>query len=74
MLWMVRQSYRMKPMEDQVELDQCRWSTLLYLSSMLAAAGHIACCVRPSREVQIPNNSAFPNMKIKESLKMRVFL
>ena len=43
-----------------------------HLSSMLAAAGHIACCVRPSREVQIPPNRRFPIWRLR-SLKKCMF-
>ena len=31
-----------------------------YFSSMPAEAGHIACCVRPCRDVRIPKNLCFP--------------
>ena len=36
-----------------------------YFSSMPAAAGHIACCVRPCREVRIPKNLCFPMWKLR---------
>ena len=35
-----------------------------YFSSMPAAARHIACCVRPCREVRIPKNLCFPMWKL----------
>ena len=36
-----------------------------HLSSMLASTGYIACCVRPNREVQIPENLHFPIWKLR---------
>ena len=73
MLWMERQSYRTKQMEDQAELAPCRGSAPLSILHACDSRAH--CMLRSSLSwAPDPKKSAFSNMKIKESLKMLVFL